>query len=259
MEHNLTLARNKIYKTKWALKKAFLSPKFFYSKWKGFLENFYIETERNQSPIKTVHLSDLISKKIELRLSDFAQRDGNVSMDEILAISALVRSYAPKILLELGTFDGNTALQMALNAPDQAVVHTLDLPSAPMRTKEPISKADLRYVLDEQKKHRKYLGTSVESKVVQHFGDSTNFDFNIFTEKGPVDFVFIDAGHTYECVKSDTRNALQILSPKGVILWHDYHPFWNGVYTFLNELAQDLPIVRIAGTNLACYRRSCEE
>ena len=49
-------------------------------------------------------------------------------------------------------------------------------------------------------------------------GIKTNFDFTKFTEKGPVDFIFVDAGHTYECVKSDTLNALQILSPKGVIL-----------------------------------------
>lgn len=255
MEHNLTLTRNKVYKKKWVLEMASRNPKLFYRKWKDFLEDFYVEMIRKQDLIKSVHLKELISEKIEVRLSDFNGRDGNVSTYEILVIGSLIQHHKPSVLLELGTFDGNTTLQMALNAPDHGVIHTLDLPSTPVRTKEPISNADLKYVLDTEKNHRRYLGTSQESKIIQYFGDSTNFEFTKFTKKGPVDFIFIDAGHTYECVKSDTLNALKILAPKGVILWHDCHPFWNGVYTFLNEFAKNLPIRRIADTNLAYYCR----
>ena len=256
MDHNLTQARNKIYKTKWALKEAFRNPKLFYKKYKAFLETFYVETKRKKSLIKTIDLKEFISPGIKISLSNFNGRNGNLTTHEILVISTLIQHHQPKVLLELGTFDGNTTLQMALNAPSDAFIHTLDFPSEFLRSKEPISKADLVYILDQQKNHRKYQGTPVESKITQHFGDSTNFDFTKFAENGPVDFAFIDAGHTYECVKSDTLNAMQILSSKGVIVWHDCHPFWNGVYTFLNELVHQLPIQRIAGTNLAYYSRS---
>ncbi len=256
MDYNLTSARNKLYKTKWALKAALSSPRLFYRNLKSFLEAFYVETQHRQSGIKTVALKELVAPDVEIALSSIHGRDGNVTVYEKLAISSLIRHHKPKILLELGTFDGNTTLQMGLNTSPDAVIHTLDLPEDFLRTKEPISKADLKYVLDRDKNRRKYQGTSVEAKIIQHFGDSTNFDFTKFTDKGPVDFVFIDAGHTYECVKSDTQEALKILAPKGVLVWHDCHPFWNGVYRYLNELALDLPIIRIEGSNLAYYYRA---
>jgi predicted O-methyltransferase YrrM len=256
MDYNLTPARNKLYKTKWALKAALSSPRLFYRNLKSFLEAFYVDARHRQSAIKTVALKELIAPDVEIALSSIHGRDGNVTVYEKLAISSLIRHHTPKILLELGTFDGNTTLQMGLNTSPDAVIHTLDLPADFLRTKEPISKADLKYVLDRDKNRRKYQGTSVEAKIIQHFGDSTNFDFTKFTDKGPVDFVFIDAGHTYECVKSDTQEALKILAPNGVLVWHDCHPFWNGVYRYLNELASERPIVRIEGTNLAYYYRA---
>ena len=71
MEHNLTSARNKIYKPKWALGRAARNPSFFYQKWQDFLEAFYVEIKRKQSLIKSVHLFELISEKIGVRLSNF--------------------------------------------------------------------------------------------------------------------------------------------------------------------------------------------
>jgi hypothetical protein len=38
---------------------------------------------------------------------------------------------------------------------------------------------------------------------------------------GGVDFCFIDAGHSYECVKNDTEKAFSVLNHGGVVLWHD--------------------------------------
>jgi len=254
MEYNLTKARNKVYKTRWAIAKSLSYPALFAQQWRKFWENFYVETTRRQSLLKTVALSELISEKIELHLSNFTGRDGNVTLEELLAIASLIQCHRPSVLLELGTFDGNTTLQMALNAPCHATIYTLDLPSNPSRTKEPISKADLRYVLDEKKLDRKYIGSSVEHKIVQYLGDSTDFNFAEFTKKGPIDFAFIDAGHTYECVKSDTYHVFHVISDQGLILWHDCHPFWNGVYSYLNELAKTIPVMRIEGTSLACHQ-----
>ena len=254
MEYHLTKARNKVYKTKWSIAKAFSNPGLFTQQWKSFWEDFYVKSTRKQSLLKTATLSELITESVELHLSDFMGRDGNVTTEELIAIASLIRQFQPSVLLELGTFDGNTTLQMALNAPPDATIHTLDLPPNPPRTKEPISKADLKYVLDEKKLDRKYLGSPVEDKVIQYLGDSTNFNFAEFTKKGPIDFAFIDAGHTYECVKSDTRHVFEVTSDKGIILWHDCHPFWNGVYLYLNQLAKIIPLIRIEGTNLAYHR-----
>src|SRR5262249_20620703 len=154
-----------------ALKAALCSPKLFYHKCKSFLETFYVDAQHRRSAIKTVALKNLITPDVEIALASIHGRDGNVTVYEKLAISSLIRHHKPKILLELGTFDGNTTLQMGLNTSADAVIHTLDLPPDFLRTKEPISKADLKYVTDTEKNVRKYQGTAVENKIIQHFGD----------------------------------------------------------------------------------------
>jgi len=69
------------------------------------------------------------------------------------------------------------------------------------------------------------------------------------------DFCFIDGGHTFECIKADTENALKVLSPNGVIVWDDYTWFVEGVSRYLRELSKTLPLKRIAGSQFVIYRR----
>ena len=67
----------------------------------------------------------------------------------------------------------------------------------------------------------------------------------------------MDGAHGYSYVKSDSAKALKMIRPGGNVLWRDYRgPRHAGdVFRALNELAQDLPLVRIDGTWLAAYRR----
>lgn len=58
-------------------------------------------------------------------------------------------------------------------------------------------------------------------KHIKH--NSRTFDFSLI---GKFDFVFIDGDHSYEGVKSDTKNAFKILKDKdSMIVWHDYSDF----------------------------------
>jgi hypothetical protein len=200
--------------------------------------------------VPKVTLSELLQVVPKIQLDDFVSRDGNLTPAEILAIAAIVADQKPMNLVEIGTFDGNTTLQLALNAPEGAVVHTLDLPPGETVTKEPILSGDLKYILDEKKQWRKFEYKESGKKIQQHLGDSTDFDFSLFKE---VDFAFIDGGHTYECVKSDTENFLPILSKGATLMWHDYTPFFPGVFRYLNELSHTLPLRHIAGTNLCIF------
>jgi hypothetical protein len=47
-----------------------------------------------------------------------------------VALAALVRRHRPPRLFEIGTFRGVTAVTMAVNAPSESVLYTLDLPPA---------------------------------------------------------------------------------------------------------------------------------
>jgi len=209
--------------------------------------------------ISSISPEKIINSGNKFSLLNPSVRNGNVSYFELFILVSIVAAMNPKNLLEIGTFDGNTTLQLAINASASANVHTIDLPDEGAVTDTPILQDDLAFVFDEHKKMRKYLNSPVEDKVVQHFGDSTNYDFGLFCKKGPIDFCFIDGGHSYECVKSDTENVLKVISQDAVVLWHDYNPNCPGVFKFLNELSSNLPLKHIIGTSLVIHCRETSQ
>jgi len=224
---------------------------------KLFHSEFFYEQIMAQSPIPRRSLGD-VADPAKLILENFFSRNGNLSPYELLTIASVIKNRSPQRLLEIGTFDGNTTLQMALNCPDNAIIHTIDLPAGEFETTAPVLESDLQFMADERKQIRKFQGSSVAHKVRQHFGDSTNFDFSKFTEEGLLDVIFVDGGHSYACVKSDTQNALNSLSDNGCILWHDFTPHFGGVFQFLLELSKTLPLVHIEGTNLVIYTKEAK-
>ena len=68
-----------------------------------------------------------------------------------------------------------------------------------------------------------YREKGLGPRVCQIYCDSREWD----TSNYPPDFfdsVLIDGGHQPEVVVSDTRKALQVLRPGGLIVWHDFCP-----------------------------------
>ena len=51
-----------------------------------------------------------------------------------------------------------------------------------------------------------------------------------------MDFIFIDAGHTYEEVLSDIQSWLPKLKPGGIIAGHDYSANWPGIEQAVREV-----------------------
>jgi hypothetical protein len=98
-----------------------------------------------------------------------------------------------------------------------------------------------------------YRGKGVDQKIIQLFGDSTEFDFTSFHDK--VDIVFIDGAHNYPVVLSDTKNALQMVRKGGVIIWHDfgfYHEY-NDIVRAVLALIPGEEIIQIESTQLAVH------
>lgn len=214
-----------------------------------FAREFFFQEVQSESPIEKKPLEDLLNGAPSIRLENFISRNGNLTPYEVMVMSCLIASFKPLRILEIGTFDGNTTLQMAVNATEDSFIHTIDLPPGSSETKEPVLDSDIQFIQDKKKNRRKFEGTKWASKIQQHLGDSTSYDFSSFAKEGSLDFIFIDGGHSYPCVKSDTENALKILSQGGVILWHDYTPLYGGVFTYLLELSKELPLTHIEGTN----------
>ena len=70
---------------------------------------------------------------------------------------------------------------------------------------------------------RYYRGKGFGSRVCQIYCDSRNWDTSHYPE-GFFDSALIDGGHTEEIVASDTRKAMRLVRPGGLVLWHDFCP-----------------------------------
>ena len=83
--------------------------------------------------------------------------------------------------------------------------------------------------------------------VIQLFGDSTSYDFSTIE----FSMAFIDGGHDYKTVKSDSLNLLRHIHKPGWIFWHDYD-VTNDVGKFLHEISSKINIRWIKNTRL-CF------
>jgi len=198
-----------------------------------------------------VSLSELIKKVSSIQLLEKEAIDGNVSKEELEAISTITAFRKPKRIFEIGTFDGRTAINLAANAPN-AEVFTLDLPQDNIhKTKLRIKTGDKKFI-DKPRSGLRFIGTEYEAHITQIYADSATFDSTPY--ENSIDLIFIDGSHSYEYVKSDTQLALRLLRRgKGTILWHDYG--WHEVVKGLNEyyMYDSLfkEIKNIKGTTLA--------
>jgi len=216
---------------------------------KKVIQFLYSEGNFKLKSLPKISLEQMVDQP-HMVLKNFQFREGTVTPYELMVIAALISMMQPVNLLEIGTFDGNTTLQMAANSPANAQVHTIDLPPGEEYTSFPILQEDIKYVKDSKKQHLKFAAKLENKKIIQHFGDSATYNFNRFIQMAPIDFCFIDGGHSYECVKNDTEKALAILSAQGMILWHDFDPNFPGVYSYLCELCEKMPLFHIEGTTL---------
>lgn len=213
----------------------------------------YRHESRERSELPTIGIDELVPESSEIDLRAIDAVDGNVSERELITLCRLVRALQPKRLFELGTFDGRTTLNLAANVPQNAVVFTLDLPRSSVATSVArIHRHEVRYA-DKAESGSRFRGTDAERKIVQLEGDSGKFDFTPYY--GTMDFVFIDASHTFDYVVNDSLHALGMMRPSGgTIVWHDYGR-WDGVTAALNQLrrkdAKLGSIAQIQGTTLA--------
>lgn len=171
--------------------------------------------------IPTVTMSEVFSSTAEIRLRAPAPGIPSVSLPELCVLVHLLVCSNARTIFEIGTYVGRTTLNLALNSRKQARIYTLDFPAG---KQDGYSAGSLF--------HR----TPLKKKITQLYGESSCFDFSRYF--GTIDFIFIDASHTYEHALSDSLNALRMLrGGRGTIAWHDYG--WQGVAPALNKLFRE--------------------
>lgn len=219
---------------------------------KKLVEFLYGMHHEEESIIKKIGLESLINPSTCVSMSPFRPIDGNMSLQEVLILSLLIKSYNPRTILEIGTFNGLTTYHMALNSPATTKIHTLDVENQINFVQKNTWDEDLKFILSENKKQKVYGSSLIKNKIQEHIGNSLDYDFSQFEQP---EIIFIDGGHDYHVVASDTRKSLNILRSQGLIVWHDYSCHCEGVYRFLNELSLSLPLEHIEGSSLVIYRK----
>ncbi len=171
---------------------------------------------------------------------------------DIVSLCLICRALRPRVVFEIGTLHGYTALHFALNSPEEATVYTLDLPqdARPEPALHTTVVDDAHIKAGTGATRRLFEGTAAAGKIVPLYGDSARFDFSPY--HGEVDFFFIDGAHSYDYVASDTLHALACARPGGVIAWHDFgRAGVNGVSRLVRELASTREIHAVPGGSLA--------
>jgi predicted O-methyltransferase YrrM len=197
-------------------------------------------------------LSEIVAGRGEIRLAEPLFKTGNVTLSELVALNFIVKERNPSKVFEMGTFDGRTTLNIALNSGEKTTIYTLDLPKEKLdATKFSVTSGD-RDLIDKEASGLRFSGRPEARKIVQLYGDTATFDLKPYQDQ--MDLVFIDASHAYEYVLNDTRIAFPLLkNGKGTILWHDYGSCGE-VTQALNKLYSDEPRLKeakhIEGTSL---------
>lgn len=188
----------------------------------------------------------------------FPWEGSSISAFEMLSLGALIRGLKPKRVFEIGTSMGVTAYNLAMNLPADGELYTLDLPpagegDATVATEFEVTVSDRKMIFADRK-NRRFLGTPMEARIHQLYGDSAKFDYGPYL--GSCDVVFVDGSHAYEYVQSDTEKAFQLVKPGGWVIWHDYNDgfFWPHVRRYLKTIAHQKHIYRIKGTMFAVSR-----
>jgi predicted O-methyltransferase YrrM len=210
-----------------------------------------------------IPLAELLpeSKSVEISLPHAFNRTfgTSISTEEACHLCAITKCLKAKKVLEIGTFDGNTALALAANLVDGGEVVTVDLPPDFDAEKQAgsltFSDGFLNLTPREQL-GRQAHGHALSSRIKQVYGDSAALDWSSLG--GPFDLIFIDGSHTEAYVRSDSQNALRQLADGGAIVWHDYAmiPEVSKVVDSLAREVRHLRIYALEGTRLAVGLRS---
>lgn len=191
---------------------------------------------------------DVTSMRIDLHRCFEWSKGTSLDPYELIVLVSLAKARNVRRILEIGTFNGNTALNLAANTPDDTRVVTVDLGTDWGGTFELDLPDRYRNITDQLKVGYQFHGSEYETKIHQVFGDSARLNWGSLG--GPFDLIFIDGNHHESYVRSDSENALRHLHKGGLIVWHDYGMIAD-VSRVVDDISKRLGVACLQGTRLA--------
>ena len=132
-----------------------------------------------------------------------------------MQLLAAVRQAQPKAILAVGTWNGAQALNMLRLAPEGCKYYGFDLfEDASTETDREEMNVKPHYYME--KVYDRLQGYDV-------LLTKGNTRETLATFNEPVDFVWLDGGHSVETVRSDFENVRRVATPGAYILLDDYY------------------------------------
>lgn len=153
--------------------------------------------------------------------------------EELYELSLKVVEHKPKVIAEIGTWNGGTLYVWTRINPQTKKIISIDLPDG---------KFGGGYDAKRIKFFKEFAYDMPECKLYFIRGDSKSkitydtLNRNLGIDK--IDFLYIDGDHTYEGIKKDFEIYIKLMSPNGLIGLHDINTYKEGygVYKFWNEV-----------------------
>jgi hypothetical protein len=238
------------------------------NKFSKYLNSNYNTGNVNKIRPKVIlkNVENLYKKPVEMKLYTPSSEIGSLTTLEASMLISILKIFKPKVVFEYGTFLGYSTSIFLKNTSKKSKVFSIDLGNS--LADYEITNVDVSKVLHNDKVNDDYLRIvqsntgpiyikdtidKGDSKLQLLYGDSTKLSVNEISLNKIVDYVFIDGGHTYDIIKSDTEKAFEMVD-KGIIIWHDYNSkIHSDVTTFVDELSIDKKIFHIENTMLAFH------
>jgi predicted O-methyltransferase YrrM len=157
--------------------------------------------------LPTVDLLTLIPNLKET-IQPYSFLEGTSLPTDLALLKGLARRFPRCSFLEIGTWRGESVSNVASTGAE-----CVSLSLSPQEMKE--MDMSTEFIAN----HNFF---SKQFSNVEHIGhNSQSFDYSKLNRK--FDLIFIDGDHSYQSVRTDTRNVFGVLRDKSsIIVWHDY-------------------------------------
>ena len=136
---------------------------------------------------------------------------------ELIAMLDAVRRQKPKTVLEIGTAHGGTLFLLCLASDKNGTILSIDLPGGEFGGGYPVWKTPLYRAFGR-------IGQRIHLLRANSHAQETSLKIQAILAGQTVDFLFIDADHTYEGVRRDFELYAPLVTPGGMIGFHDIAP-----------------------------------
>ena len=216
--------------------------------------------------IKPKSIFSLLNENVTFKVDIPSTEIGGLTLLESSILVSFLKILKAKYIFEFGTYFGSTTKLLSQNTTNNSRIYSIDFD---MNKYEPIiSKSDvenqkylhngiindkyLSYLLKKKGTYKITNQKKILKKIKLLKLDSKFLDVKQMGFQNKFDLIFIDGGHDYPTIMSDTKNSLLMKKKNSIIIWHDYKSkIHTAVTKYLDNFHREKKIFHIKNTMLA--------